>query len=241
MQHLVRKLGMSLLQWMLNHFEDFIVFEYEKNINPMRALKYIAVLSFLTSCKERVGADKSLNQISQSEQQQFSKDSVLKLYKLSLTLPKGWRIANDDTLSKLGDATTRYRFHNSSGKLIHLQYGLGTIGNPAEPKVQSFRFRKGYVKNKADTSDIIFTDNQKLTAIRGKTGYTYTEEQISGFQALFYNPQTPGTGYTGLYIDSIGQIAGNIADFTFYAKDLDSAESKEILRVVRSLKINSFN
>jgi hypothetical protein len=205
----------------------------------VKVFKYIIVLIFLSACKEQVEIEHGLTE-NHNQKHSFRKDTLVNLYELSITLPKGWRFANDDTLVTLPDATARYRFHNSSGKLIFLQYGLGTIGNPAEPNVQSFRFRKGYVENKADTSDFIFTDNAKLAAIRDKSGHTYTTESISGFQALLYQPKKSSVGYTGLYIDSIGVIGGNIADFTFYAKDLNTVESEELSRVMHSIKLKPF-
>ncbi|MGZ8538405.1 MAG: hypothetical protein ACXWV9_09105 [Flavisolibacter sp.] len=207
----------------------------------MRKFKYIAILCFLTACKEPVKINQSLKENSENNPQTFNNDTLMNLYHLSLTLPKGWRMANDDTLTKVLNSTSLYRFHNANGKLIHLQYGLDTYCNPSEPNVQSVRFRKGYVENKADTSDIIFTDNPTLTAIRDKSSYTYTRERISGFDALFYKPKKDGAGYTGLYIDSIGEIAGNIADFTFYAKDLDSVEIKQLIGIIKSFKINPLN
>lgn len=203
----------------------------------MKVFNYIAVLSFLNACKEPIRVNQSLMKSSQSVQQQFNKDTLFSLNNISIIFPKGWRLANDDTLSTVCDATARYRFHNNSKKLIYLQYGLGTIGNPAEPKVQSSRFRKGYIQNGADTSGITFTDNQKLAAIREISGYIFNNEVVSGFQALFYKPRKYGAGYTGLYIDSIGTIADNIADFTFYAQNLDSAETNELIRVILSFKI----
>jgi hypothetical protein len=80
-----------------------------------------------------------------------------------------------------------------------------------------------------------------LTTIRDNSSYIYTKERISGFDALFYKPKKAGAGYTGLYIDSIGEFAGNIVDFTFYAKDLDSVEIKQLMGIIKSFKITPLN
>jgi hypothetical protein len=67
--------------------------------------KYIAILSFLAACNKQVKVNQSSKEHSQNELQIFSNDTLLNLYQLSLILPKGWRMANDDTLPKLLDAT----------------------------------------------------------------------------------------------------------------------------------------
>jgi hypothetical protein len=176
----------------------------------------------------------------QLPQTTFSKDTQLILYSGEITLPKGWRIAIEDTMSEVGDATSRYRFHNRNGKLIFLQYGLSTIGNPSEPHVQSVIFRRGYVSNNTDTSVIMFTDNPHLLEIRKKSNYLYSNRYISGFEATFFRPRNIGEGYTGIYIDSIGHIARNIVDLVFYSEDLDSLESEEFEKVSQSLIIKDF-
>ncbi len=206
----------------------------------------ILIIAFFTTCKSnrKYSTPTSSGTIDIHENKPsfapFSKDTQLVLYSGLITLPKGWRLANDDTLLKTGDATSRYRFHNRNGKLVFLQYGLGTIGNPAEPNVLSNRFRKGYIKNNADTSDIIFTDNPVLNKIRRKSNYNFSSKTISTFQATFFKPKHSGNGFIGIYIDSIGQIAGNIADLVLYAESFDHIESKELEKMFQSLVIKDF-
>src|SRR5829696_1244899 len=113
----------------------------------MKVFNHLTLLIFLSACKQKARVDQQTEKEGQSTYSPFNKDTLLNLYELSLIAPKGWRFANDDTLGNVADATARYRFHNRNEKLIHLAYGLGTIGNPAEPNVQSFRFRKGYMQN----------------------------------------------------------------------------------------------
>ncbi|MFL5741480.1 MAG: hypothetical protein ACJ75B_14745 [Flavisolibacter sp.] len=171
----------------------------------------------------------------------FSKDTQLNICDGFIMVPKGWRLENkDDDSPRVADATARYRFHNADNKIIYLEYGLGAGINPAEPDVLSSRFRKGYIANKIDTSDIIFSDNPGLARRRWKSKYFFSLENISNFQADFFRPKHIGKGYTGFYIDSIGQVAGNIASLAFYAEDLNGAESKELENVARSLLIKDF-
>lgn len=171
----------------------------------------------------------------------FGKDTLIQLYEGSfITIPNGWRFANDDTLEKFLDATARFRFHNKSGKLIFIEHGLGTSGNLAEQNVLSFRFRKGYLEHSLDTSGIFFTDNPLLSNMRAKSKYKFSSEEISGFSATLYQPKIAGTGYSGLYIDSIGEIAENIVDFTIYACDLDSVENVELFKVIKTIRLKDY-
>ena len=152
---------------------------------------------------------------------------------------------NTDLTNKLyGDilvnSVSRLETYEKCACMHFLQYGLGTIGNPAEPNVLSNRFRKGYIKNNADTSDIIFTDNPVLNKIRRKSNYNFSSKTISTFQATFFKPKHSGNGFIGIYIDSIGQIAGNIADLVLYAESFDHIESKELEKMFQSLVIKDF-
>lgn len=208
---------------------------------------YIVFLfGFLIACNNKpvtpvTQATESNAKTADSSTARFSRDTLFKLYAGQITLPKGWRLAKDDTLPKAADATARYRFQTSADKLIHLDYGLGTSGNPSEPNVQSARFRKGYVLNGADTAGIIFSDNPKLAKIRRESSYLYTSATVSGFKAVYFRPKVMGKGFTGYYIDSIGLIAGNLADLVMYGNGLDSTETAELEKVSRSLIIDQFH
>ncbi|MBK6827227.1 MAG: hypothetical protein IPG86_10240 [Chitinophagaceae bacterium] len=171
----------------------------------------------------------------------FANDTLINLYNASVVLPKNWRLANDDTLLKIGDATARYRFHNKKDKLIYLEYGLGTRGNPAEPNILSSRFRKGYIALNADTSDILFTDNPRVAVLRKQSSYQFSTENISNYKAVYFRPKSTGNGYIGIYIDSIGEIAGNIPDWVMFAEALDKEESREFEKVFRSLIIKGLH
>src|SRR6185295_11646717 len=114
------------------------------------------------------------------------------------------------------------------------------IGNPAEPDVESARRRKGYIKLSLDTSGITFSDNPKLIENRKESGYHFTVDSVLTFQAIFFTPKQVGKGFTGIYIDSIGQIAGNLADLVLYSENLNGLENAEIEKIVRSLVLKTF-
>lgn len=203
------------------------------------------ILFFLIACNNKpvspvTQVSEKAAEMADSTTARFSRDTLFKLYAGQITLPKGWRLAKDDTLPKAADATARYRFQTSADKLIHLDYGLGASGNPTEPNVQPARFRKGYVLNGADTAGIIFSDNPKLAKIRRESGYLYSNATVSGFKAVYFRPKVVGKGYTGYYIDSIGLIARNLADLVMYGNGLDSMETAELERVSRSLILDQF-
>lgn len=219
---------------------------YKIILNIMRVFFFLLLLVLIiiacrnsTSDSKAVQADTILP-AEKNLKTPFSKDTQLVLYNAAITLPEGWRTIKDDNLYKIGDATARFRFLNKSGKIIRLDYGLSTSGNPAEPDVQPAIFRKGYLHNKADTAGIIFTDNPRLSEIRAKRNYLFSSGRLSGFSATFFRPKLTGSGYTGIYIDSIGEVADNIADLVFYADGLDSLENLEFEKVSRSLKIKDF-
>lgn len=168
----------------------------------------------------------------------FQTGTQINLQAMSIVVPKGWRPANDDTMPKPRNSTTSSRFHNINGKIVYLEYGLSTMyHNPAEPNVFPASFRKGFIKNNADTSDVMFTDDPRLPEIRKKSPYLFSHKNISSFSATFFRPKVLGKGYTGVYVDSIGEIAGNIAVLVMYAEDLDQAESRELQSMLRTLSI----
>jgi hypothetical protein len=206
----------------------------------VKTLLIILITSSLIACKQASKHAEHPNQTN-IPLAVFSKDTQLDLYSASITIPKGWRRTIDDTLVTVGDATVRYRFHNKKGILVFLQYGLSTIGNPAETSVVPARFRKGYIRNSLDTSEIIFTDNPGLNKIRENSKYTFFSRNIGTFQATIFDPKRTGNGYTGMYIDSIGEVAGNIADLVLYAENLDSLENIELEKVIGTLVLKHFD
>ena len=167
----------------------------------------------------------------------FLKDSQINLCFATFHIPKGWRLANDDTLTKVADRTCRVRIHNESGKLIYVENGFGTNGDQSEPNVMPARFRSGYIRNNADTSDIMFSDDPRLPKVRKKSPYKWTYETIAGYKVKIFHPKEPGNWYFGIYIDSVGYERDDVAEFSLYTRDLNSREFEELKRVIRTLKL----
>lgn len=76
--------------------------------------------------------------------------------------------------------------------------------------------------------------------VRVQGPYRFLDTIVSEFPATIYMPKQIGKGYTGTYIDSVGTIAGNIADLSFYAENLDSMENVEMKQVINSLTLKPF-
>jgi hypothetical protein len=167
----------------------------------------------------------------------FLKDSQVNLCFATFHIPKGWRLANDDTLTKVADRTCRVRIHNASGKLIYVENGFGTNGDPSEPHVMPARFRAAYIRNKVDTSDIMFADDPRLPKFRKKSPYRWTYDTIAGYKVKIFYPKEKGNYYFGIYIDSVGNDRDDVAEFSLYTSDLNSQEFEELKKVIRTLRI----
>jgi hypothetical protein len=138
----------------------------------------------------------------------FQNDTLLSFVSFTIKVPSGWRNANDDTIPKLTDATSRHRLHNRNNKLINIETGLGTwditYATSTDPEI----YRRSYQK-------------------------------LSGFKALIFEPCCNKKGYHGVFIDSVGQIAGYAAGLCIYSKDLNTAENSELKEVINTIKIKA--
>lgn len=206
----------------------------------MRNLSLIIVITGLfAACnpknKKAVGLSKT-----NGPTEIFAKDTQLHLYLTTLTVPKGWRFALDDTLPKVADATFRIRLHNKSGKLIYIEHGLSTNGDRSEPEVVPASMRAGYLRNRIDTAGVVFSDDPRLPDMRRRLGYKFSFEPIGGYRAKLFEPGRVGLGYSGVYIDSVGFVAGNVAEFSLYAENLDRFENAELKSVIRTLVLRPF-
>jgi hypothetical protein len=203
----------------------------------MKTLCLILTISLLTSCREKARDGEERWTVKTS----FLKDTQLELDEASIQIPKGWKQLSDESYPQIADATSRYRFRNKNGKMIILEYGLSAIGNPAEPSVIPARWRERYIRFRVDTAKTMFDDNPELAEIRKRGPYTFSILNVSNFRATYYQPKQNGNGFIGISIDSIGEIADNLAGLTFYAKDLDSLETQEMIKVIKSLRLHEFN
>ncbi len=121
-------------------------------------------------------------------------------FSFTMKVPRGWRLANDDTLQKTPDATYRRRLHNKSNQLVYILTGLGAF----------------YDSN--DLEKCLF-------------------EQISQYNAKVFQPKKIGSGSSGLCIDSVGSIAGNMAGILVYSDNLDSLQNAELIAIIRTIKV----
>ncbi|MGQ0739425.1 MAG: hypothetical protein ACT4OJ_10220 [Bacteroidota bacterium] len=153
----------------------------------------------------------------------------------------GWRKANDDTLPKIADATFRVRLHNKNNKLIYFEHGLSGNDPSGDIYVLPVAKREIFKDQKSDTTNIIFSDESRLfLTLKNKTQKVYTDT-ISGYLAKIFEPIKFGTGYTGVYVEGAGQIAGNIAIFVAYGENPDSLENLQLLEVIKSIKLKPFD
>jgi hypothetical protein len=158
----------------------------------MKILLFVIILFCLNACNSGGQESVSPSTIKESKAAIFSNDTLINLYLISLTIPKAWKLANDDTLPKVPDATIRFRLHNRNGKLVYIEHGFSTNSDISEPNVMPARFRVGYQRNQTGTSDIIFSDNPRLTELRKQWAYSYTFEEIDGHRAKHSNQKNLG-------------------------------------------------
>ncbi len=178
--------------------------------------------------------------IAVDERPVFTKDTVVDLPGVVMTVPMGWRRANDDTIPQPGDATWRFRLHNQNNKLIYFVRGLGGYDKSTDFYVVRLAKRDFYIIHGIDTANVVFSDDPHLfTTLKNKIQKTHSE-LISGYLAKVFEPVKFGIGYSGVYIDSIGDIAGNIATFTAYSENLDELEHLELLNAIRTIKLKPF-
>jgi hypothetical protein len=167
----------------------------------------------------------------------FTKDTLLDFGCFSIEAPMGWRKANDDTLLKSPDATFRVRLPNKKNKLVYFEHGLSGYDPSSYFYVLPLAKREIYKSRQLDTTCVIFSDDPHLyIQLKNKIQKTHSE-QISGHIAKVFEPVKFGVGYSGVYIDSVGQIAGNTASFSAYAENFDKLESQELLKVIRTITL----
>jgi len=210
-------------------------------------LVYLPILYvFFLSCKEKpkpilekTNVRNNIDSIQIVEGPLFTKDTLLDYSCFSIIVPMGWRKANDDTVEKVTDATFRVRLHNKNNKLIYFEHGLGGGDPSSDFYVEPIAKREVYKSRQLDTTYVIFSDDPQLyIKLKNKVHKTHGE-RISGHIAKFFEPVKFGVGYSGVYIDSVDDIAGNRVNFSAYAENLDKLESQELLKAIRTMTLKS--
>ena len=81
------------------------------------------------------------------------------------------------------------------------------------------------------------TDASKIISENGVNGkVNRKQKEIDGYRAWIISPQQPGTGITGVYIDSIEVTGSNIERFYLYGNNLSSKNEKDVLKAIKTLK-----
>jgi hypothetical protein len=170
----------------------------------------------------------------------FPKESLLDLWSFSIVVPSGWRTANPE-FPPVADATYRKEFYNKQGKRIFFVHGLSAYDPTSKNYVVRIYKREHYKKNHLDTSHVVFSDDPfAFTKLVDSNHISYIEK-ISGYVTKIFMPKKNGNGFSGMYIDSTGLIAGEFATFSVWAKDLSSTETEELIRAIKTIKIKSLD
>ena len=206
----------------------------------MRHLIIIILTICFVSCNR--DQDKTLNTEKHKKNNQrfftISKvDTTLVYDFFSITVPNTWRKPNDDTLPKFTDATAYGRIQIGDNEFIWYSNGLGASDYSHFPAIVSTADREMYIKNKLDTSYVIFNDKpNSVDKSRLQIHKTWVG-QIEGHKTKFFEPIKTGFGYTGLYMDSVSEIK-DVAklNFALYADKLDSETNEAFLRAIKTIK-----
>ena len=198
----------------------------------MRHLTIIILTFFFASC--------TTNQDKKKTQRFFpitSVDTILVYDFFSITVPNSWRKPNDDTLPKFTDATASGRIQIGDNEFIWYSNGLGASDYSEFPAIVPTADREMYVKNKLDTSYIIFSDNPTTVDKSRLNIHRTWVGQIEGNNTKFFEPIKLGFGYTGLYMDSVSEIKGVAKlNFALYSDKLDSGTNSSFLKAMKTIK-----
>ena len=207
----------------------------------MRHLLTIMILTIcLVSCNRNQDNSSIIKQDKKIHERFFpitSVDTTLVYDFFSITVPNCWKKPNDDTLPKFTDATAYGRIQIGDNEFIWYSNGLGASDYSEFPAIIPTIDREIYIKNKLDTSYVIFSDNQnKVDKSRLKIHKTWVG-QIEGHNTKFFEPIKLGFGYTGLYMDSVSEIK-EVAklNFALYADKLDSSTNAAFLKAMKTIK-----
>jgi len=145
-----------------------------------------------------------------------SKDTILDYGIFSINVPDNWKKPNDDTLElnncKCGVSVGRIQI--GSNEFINYTYGYG---------VQSI-FDTAY-------SDL----RPKAFTFPKLKNYQVWEDVKSNYRIQYFKPISIDTGYTGLFIDSIGKTKK--VGFVMTGENLDSVTNAKVLKAVNSIQL----
>ena len=195
-----------------------------------KLIAYYLVGSCLVQCKDP-------ETTSIPKQLEYVRDSQLTIPSGVLTIPKGWKLLQDDPdKPQIGDATARFQFEIQSGKIIHIEDGL-SVSQPFELDIVPSALRAGYLQRGYDTTGWLFSDDPRLTGLIMNLPYEVSDTILHNSCALKYIPKKWGTGISGIYFDSIGEASpGQFIRLTVYGKNLNEIEYSELMAIILSWK-----
>jgi hypothetical protein len=166
-----------------------------------------------------------------------SVDTTLDYTFFQITVPKSWKMPNDDTLMIFNDATTRGRIQIGENEFIWYADGLAATDWSKFPLIVPVKDREMYTNNGLNTSYIIFSDDPKSVDSSRLQIHRVWYGQISGYKTKFFAPLKAGFGYTGLYIDSTSEIK-TVAklNFAMHADRLDSSTNAAFIKAMKTIK-----
>ena len=112
-----------------------------------------------------------------------------------------------------------------------------------DPAVIYYPYNEDSIRSKLDTSlvnpeKIVYTKKPNFDIDEFRKQNVHFEI-VSGYKAKITVPREVGNGgITGIYIDSLREDYGGRLKFNFYSKNLDSLQSQELLKAIRSIRFN---
>lgn len=207
----------------------------------MRNLTIIILTICLTACLRNNQDNSSKAEQDKKANQRFypisNIDTTLVYDFFSIKVPNTWRKPNDDTLPKFTDATAYGRIQIGDNEFIWYSNGLGASDYSDYPAIIPTADREMYIKNKLDTSYVIFNDKPNAVDKSRLQIHKTWVGQIEGHKAKFFEPIKTGFGYTGLYMDSVSEIKGVAKlNFALYADKLDSVTNVAFLKSMKTIR-----
>ena len=207
----------------------------------MRNLLTIIILSICFVSCNRNRDNSSITNYDKKIHKRFfsitSADTTLVYDFFSITVPNTWRKPNDDSLPKLTDATASGRIQIGDNEFIWYSNGLGASDYSELPTIIPTADREIYIKNKFDSSYVIFSDNPNTIDKSRLSIHKTWVGQIEGHKTKFFEPNKLSFGYTGLYMDSVSEIKGVAKlNFVLYADKLDSSTNAAFLKAMKTIK-----
>jgi len=143
------------------------------------------------------------------------KDTLLEYQDFSIKVPNSWKQPNDDTLflNNCKCAVSVGRIQIGPDEFINYSYGYGV--QDVFDTSYSYQRPKGFVLQKM-------------------RNYHVSHDVKDSIKIKYFRPINIGTGYTGLFIDSIGN--SKKVRFVMTGENLDSVTNSAFLKALNTIK-----